>query len=61
MEKEKILKALETIQEVCQAQETCCDCPLRDVDDTCMFDRQKGIPCHWEINFEDRPWRAFRY
>lgn len=58
MEKERILKALKTIQEVCEEQETCSTCPLRDTDNGCMLDKQEITPCDWNINFDDRPWRA---
>ena len=56
MEKEKILKALEIIKEVCKEQGTCATCPLRDFEDYCIL--SGPAPCHWEINHDDKPWRA---
>lgn len=58
MEKEKILKALETIKEVCEGERTCSTCPLRDWDNDCLFNGP--APCHWEINYDDKPWKAIR-
>ena len=60
MEKERILKALKTIQEVCQEQDTCGTCPIRDANDDCMLRHPSIIPSTWDINFNDAPWRALR-
>lgn len=56
MEREKILKALEIIKEVCGENEACSTCPLRDWDDDCLFSGH--APYNWELNTEDKPWRA---
>lgn len=61
MDKETIMQALVIIQETCEKQRCCSECPLRGKKDaqgyvTCAIKRV--IPKNWEFNFE--PWKAFK-
>ena len=61
MDKETIMQALVIIQETCEEQRCCSECPLRGKKDeqgyvTCAIAK---IPKNWELNFE--PWKAFKW
>lgn len=64
MEKERVLEALKTIQEMCREHEACRTCPLRDDSDNtytdCMLDNPDVTPIDWDFNTIDPPWRAIK-
>ena len=56
MDKEKIIEALHTIQNVCKGMEDCEGCPLRYDASRCTFEVQ--APMEWDI-ITPSGWRAF--
>ena len=62
--KEEILKALETIKNVCRQSNDCENCPFRVVNDDCYGGYVCGInsecnPAEWKIKPREESWRAF--
>lgn len=55
--KEEILRALKTIQNVCKEHLCCDDCPL-EKNGWCVVQDQE--PEDWKINDTDKIWRAFK-
>ena len=55
MNKEEILKALKTIQNVCESHQ-CDTCPFANYSEECM--KQERAPIDWIIGTEDTRWRA---
>ena len=46
-EMEDLLEALRCIRYICERQEECCHCPLCDVNEECVL--EKEAPVHWEL------------
>lgn len=64
IDKEEILKALETIKNVCRQCDGCENCPFRVGNDDCYGGYVCGIqiddtPAEWKIKPREESWRAF--
>ena len=46
-EMEDLLEALRVIRYICEQRKECCHCPLCDVNEECVL--EKEAPVHWEL------------